>query len=139
MSTTTTSAHVTTVAEIYAAFGRGDVPFILDCLADEVVWEEGIRATDLPWLQPGVGKQHVGEFFAAVSQGLDFTTFEPQVIAADGDTVVAVMREAGTIVSTGAAIDEDLYVHLWKFDGRGKVAWFRHIGDWTRQEIAFRS
>ena len=36
MSTTTTSTHVGTVAEIYGAFGRGDVPFIMSCLADDV-------------------------------------------------------------------------------------------------------
>ena len=139
MPTTITSVHVTMVAEIYAAFGRGDVPFIMDSLADDIVWEHGIRTTDLPWLQPGTGKKHVGEFFAAVRQGLAFSVFEPQVIAADGDTVVAVIREASTILSTGKPVDEDLYAHVWTFNGSGKVASFRHIGDWARHEVSFRS
>jgi hypothetical protein len=34
-----TSANAATVAEIYAAFGRGDVPTILDTLADGVAWD----------------------------------------------------------------------------------------------------
>ena len=138
MSTTTTSTHVGTVAEIYGAFGRGDVPFIMSCLADDIAWDQGVRATDLPWAQPGTGKQHVVAFFTALGEGLAFSTFEPQVIAADGDNVVSVVREVGTIVSTGKPIEEDLFVHLWKFNDDGKVASFRHIGDWARHEIPFK-
>ena len=33
-------SRAATVAEIYAAFGRGDVPAILDQLADDVAWED---------------------------------------------------------------------------------------------------
>lgn len=32
-------APIETVQQIYAAFGRGDVPFILSQLADDVEWE----------------------------------------------------------------------------------------------------
>lgn len=92
-----------------------------------------------PWLQPGSGKQHVGEFFAALGQGLALTTFEPQVMATDGDTVVSVIREAGTILSTGKPVEEDLFVHVWKFDQEGKIASFRHIGGWARHEIPFKN
>jgi ketosteroid isomerase-like protein len=138
MSTTTTSTHVGTVAEIYGAFGRGDVPFIMSCLADDIAWDQGVRSTDLPWAQPGTGKAHVGEFFTALGQGLALTTFDPQVMAGDGDNVVAVIREAGTILSTGNPVEVDLFVHLWKFNDDGKVASFRHIGDWARHEIPFK-
>lgn len=34
-----TMAPIETVQQIYAAFGRGDVPFILSQLADDVEWE----------------------------------------------------------------------------------------------------
>jgi ketosteroid isomerase-like protein len=36
------------VQEMYAAFGRGDVPAILQRLADDVEWEYGVNSTDVP-------------------------------------------------------------------------------------------
>ena len=108
-------------------------------MSDDVVWEEGIRSTNLPWLRAGTGKQHVGEFFTALGSGLQFTTFQPLTIAQSGNEVVAVIREGAIALATGAVVAEDLYVHVWRFDANGKVAWFRHIGDWHHQEVAMRA
>lgn len=138
MSTTTTSTHTGTVAELYAAFGRGDVPAVLEYLSDNISWDHGLRANDLPWMQPRTGKQQVEEFFGILAQGMSLSVFDPQVIAADGDNVVAVLRIAGSIISNGNPVEEDLWVHVWTFDADGKVASFRHIGDLAREEIPFR-
>jgi uncharacterized protein len=138
-TTTTTSTHVGTVADLYGAFGRGDVPFILDHLADGITWDHGLRATELPWFQPRTGKQQIEEFFGVLAQGLSLSTFEPQMIVGDGSTVIAVIRIAGSIISTGKPVEEDLWVHLWNFDDSGKVASMRHIGDLAREEIPFKS
>ena len=40
--------NVGTVGDIYAAFGRGDVPWILEHLADDVSWDEDVRDAGLP-------------------------------------------------------------------------------------------
>jgi uncharacterized protein len=138
MTTETTVDRAATVGAIYEAFGRGDVPYILDQMSDDVAWEQGIRDTGLPWLRAGRGKQHVGEFFAALGSGLQMTTFEPLTIAQSGDAVVAVLREAAIALATGNPVQEDLYVHYWQFGPDGKVVAFRHIGDWHRQEAAVR-
>lgn len=137
MSTTTTSTHAATVADLYAAFGRGDVPFILDHLTDDITWEHGLRVTEMPWFQQRTGKQQVAEFFATLAQGITLTTFEPVMITGDGDSVVAVIRIAGSIVRNGNPVDEDLWVHLWKFADDGRACSFRHIGDLAREEIPF--
>ena len=139
MSTTTTSTHVGTVADLYGAFGRGDVPFILDHFADDISWEEGLRVTEMPWFQRRTGKQQVAEFFQILNQSLVLSTFDPQMIVGDGDTVIAVIRIAGSIVSNGNPVEEDLWVHLWKFGADGKVASFRHIADLAREEIPFKN
>ena len=47
MFTTTTSTHATTIADLYAAFGRGDVPFIMDHLSDAISWDHGLRQPNL--------------------------------------------------------------------------------------------
>ncbi len=138
MSTTTTSTHTATIAELYAAFGRGDVPMVLEYLSDDISWDHGLRTNDLPWMQPRTRKQQVEEFFGILAQGMSLSVFDPQVIAGDGDTVVAVIRIAGSIISNGNPVEEDLLVHLWTFDADGKVATFRHIGDLAREEIPFR-
>lgn len=41
-------AHTETARAIYDAFGRGDVPAILDHLADDVEWEYGVNSTNVP-------------------------------------------------------------------------------------------
>ncbi len=138
MTTTPTTTNTDTVQAMYAAFGRGDVQFIMDQLADDVIWDEGIRETGLPWLRAGSGKQHVGAFFEALGRGYAISTFEPVVMAAGGDHVVAVINEAGTIVSTGKRVEADLFVHVWRFGPGGRVVWFRYIGDLARQELPAR-
>ena len=138
MSTTTSTAHLEAVQSIYAAFGRGDVAFILDQLDDDVSWDEGVRETQVPWLQPGRGKDHVLAFFGAVGQGIQFSTFELESVAASGDVVIAVVREAGTNLATGRPIEEDLFVHYWTFGPAGKIVSMRHIGDFARQEASLR-
>ena len=136
MSTTTSTANLEIVQAMYAAFGRGDIPHILEQIDDDVVWDEGIRPTAVPWLQPGRGKDHVMAFFGAVGQGVQFTTFQVDSLAASGDSVIAVLREAGTNLASGRPMDEDLYVHYWTFGPNGKIVRFRHIGDWARHEAS---
>ena len=45
-------SNIPTVQDIYAAFGRGDVPAILAQLAEDVDWEYGMADAGVPWLQP---------------------------------------------------------------------------------------
>lgn len=127
--------NVGTVNDIYAAFGRGDVPWILDQLADDVAWEEGTRATALPYLQPGRGKQHVAEFFGHVAATLVFTRFEPGTPCDGGDTVLVPLWSAGRIID-GGEFPALLEAHEWQFGADGKVTSFRHIGDWAPHERA---
>ena len=136
--TTTTTNHIDTVHAIYAAFATGDVPTIMGFLDDDIAWDQGVRETGLAWLKPGRGKAHVLGFFHALVGGMAFTTFEPVTIAGNGDYVVGVVREAGTILATGKAVEEDLFVHLWRFGADGKIIEVRHIGDFARQELASR-
>ena len=55
---------------IYEAFGRGDVPAILDRLADDVLWEHWAdwtpHAAGVSWLRPRTGRAGAAEFFGIV-------------------------------------------------------------------------
>ncbi len=124
--------NIETVGAIYAAFGQGDIPAILDLLADDVrwdVWEPTSKAQDgtIPYMVARTGKSGVGEFFAALA-GLEFHAFEPVVIAGHGDTVLATISLDLTVKATGKRI-QDHEIHVWTFDPDGKVTSMRHVAD----------
>lgn len=125
--------NIERVQQIYAAFGRGDVPTILGLLAEDVEWEYGVNSTDVPWLQPRRGRANVGGFFEALS-ALEFLRFEPTQLFANGDTVVALIELEAKVTATGRPIVETDEVHIWHFDSRGQVARFRHRAD-THQHL----
>ena len=65
-------SNLATVQAIYEAFGKGDVPVILDVLADDVEWEawednSAVKA-GVPWMVPRHGKQDVVHFFETAGQ-----------------------------------------------------------------------
>lgn len=124
-----------TVAEIYEAFGRGDVDAILERLADDVVWEPGVRDTGLEYLRERHGKHEVAGFFPALAAAVDLTHFEPLALCEAGDYVMVPVRHAGS-VRGGGEVPMTTEAHLWRFDADGKVAEFCHLFDYAVHERA---
>src|SRR4051794_17211919 len=66
-----TTNNAATVAGIYAAFGRGDVPAIVGRLAEDVAWDDWAdnfaQRAGVPDLVPRRGPAEVEAFFAVVS------------------------------------------------------------------------
>lgn len=118
-----------TVQAIYAAFGRGDVPAILEVLADDVDWEYAGASTEVPWLQRRKGRAAVAGFFEAVGANLDFKLFTVNDVLEGSNVVVGLITFEATVKGTGATLREIDEVHVWRFDERGRVARFRHAAD----------
>jgi ketosteroid isomerase-like protein len=130
--------NLSTVLDIYAKFGEGDVPGILEHLSDDVEWEKGQRDTTVPWLSRRKGPQEVVGFFQSVAEEMDIETFEPCGEPMIGERSIAIpCTFIATIKRNGARIEEPLQVHLWWFDDSGKVTGFRHVNDLTASENAF--
>ena len=110
-------SNLATVRGIYAAFGRRDVPAILEYMAEDVVWEYGLNSTDVPWLQPRRGRHDVARFFESLA-GVDFARLE------------------ATVKATGRQLVEEDEVHIWHFDASGRVARFRHRVDTLQHQLA---
>jgi uncharacterized protein len=132
--------HVATVAAIYEAFGKGDVPGILERLADDIRWEEWADNTaqkaGVPWLQFRTGKDGVLEFFNIIGS-MTITDFRLLSLMAGGNQVVAEIVIEADVPSTGGHYwDEEL--HLWTFDDNGKVVRMRHYAD-TAKHLAASS
>jgi ketosteroid isomerase-like protein len=132
--------HLSTVQGIYEAFGRGDMPPILDALSEDVAWEQWAdnhaQAAGVPWLIERHGRGGAAEFFGIVGT-LDIADFQVLSMMAGGNQVVAeVVIEAST-PEGGHYRDEEL--HLWTFDDHGKVSRMRHYTDTAKHMAAARA
>ncbi|NJO35042.1 MAG: SnoaL-like domain-containing protein [Rhodospirillales bacterium] len=130
------SQHAKTIEAIYAAFGRGDVAGILGALREDVEWEHDAVDHGIPWLAPRQGRAQVAGFFEAL-RALDIRRFEPKRILADDTMAIAVIHVEIAVRATGRVIN-DVELHLWTFDARGKVARFRHVTDTHQHWLALR-
>jgi ketosteroid isomerase-like protein len=55
--------NIDTVKQIYEAFGRGDIPAIIDKLDPNVKWDVEVSTPGVPWLQPRRGAANIPAFF----------------------------------------------------------------------------
>lgn len=127
--------NVDTVKGIYAAFGRGDIPAILEHVADECDWEYAYSNMNLPWIERRRGREGAGAAFAAFVANLDFEHFAVKTIvgANEGALVIAICDVSMKIKSTGKKVVEQDEPHLWHFDPRGRIVRFRHCADTLQQ------
>ncbi|MEO8541586.1 MAG: nuclear transport factor 2 family protein [bacterium] len=128
--------NLQTVQSIYEDFGQGNIPAIIDRLADDIAWELPGTGHGIPWLEPGVGKQHVGSFFQAIG-ALEFVKFAPVNLLEGGNQVVAIIEVELIVKATGNSI-KDYELHVWSFAPDGKVASFQHVLDTAGHLAAYR-
>jgi ketosteroid isomerase-like protein len=129
--------NLNVVGQIYEAFGRGDIPAILEHLAEDVEWEYGVNSTDVPWLQPRRGRQEVPKFFEALGTSLEFHRFVPKTFLESDDVVVVLIDLEATVKATGRRILEEDEAHIWHFEG-GQVVRFRHRADSHQHLVAYQ-
>jgi ketosteroid isomerase-like protein len=115
---------VEVVTGIYEAFGRGDVPAVLEAIAD-VEWHE---AEGLPY----GGVYHGGEavfqnVFGPITQDVTGFAATPEEFIASGNAVAVVARYTGTGKATGKHLDVPV-VHVWHVR-EGKIAKFQQFVD----------
>ena len=124
-------SHVDTVRAIYEAFGRGDVPAILERLAPDVAWEawedNHAQRAGVEHLAARSDRESVAGFFAAVGK-LGVRDFRVLDLMAGERQVAVEVR-----IETERFSDEEL--HLWTFGDDGLVTRFRHYVD-TAKHIA---
>jgi uncharacterized protein len=121
------SENVETLKAIYACFGRGDIPGILERIDPDVDWEHDWGGEPLPLYAPGRGHAAVTDFFAAL-EPYEFLRFEPVAFLEGGD-MVAVPIHLGLRHRASGREMHDLEVHLWTFGQDGLVKRLRHILD----------
>lgn len=102
---------------VFAAFGRGDIPFILGQLADDVHWVSHLDEI-VPWSGDYSGKGNVPKFFGALGGAIDVSAHPVHQLVAQGDTVVATGDVSFRVRASGKA-GQSSWVYIWKLkDGR---------------------
>jgi ketosteroid isomerase-like protein len=129
--------NLETINQIYQAFGKGEVHTILECLADNVAWEQwsdnSSQKAGVPWMQARQGKEGAFEFFKIVG-GFNVKDFQILSVMANNTQVAVECVFEADVPSTGGHY-RDEEIHLWTFNEEGKVVRLRHYSD-TAKHIA---
>jgi ketosteroid isomerase-like protein len=131
------SDNVATVSKIYEAFGRGDVPFILSCLADDVEWDNR-DSHGIPLLVPRRGPAEVGLFFQEL-RSIDLQSFSVKQLFDGGASVAAWISISWKWKPSGRVFSDSFGFHLWEFNAAGQVSRFYHIEDTHAMWLATRA
>jgi uncharacterized protein len=117
-------ANADLIKGAYAAFGRGDIPAIVDMVDDQVDWSS---PRTLPQGGDYQGRDAVMKFFEAVGAAWETLSVEQDVVdEIAGDRVVGVVRLSGTLRGGKASGYGSVHV----FDVRGnKIVRFREYVD----------
>ena len=120
------AANVETAKRGYEAFGRGDIPAVLELLDENCAWISPGPGDKLPWAGAFKGKQQVANFFAQVGQNLEFSEFAPREFIEQGDTVVVLGVSTGRTKKTGKTV-KDEWAHVFKFRQGKVVSWQEYV------------
>ena len=112
------------VGKAYAAFGRGDIPAILELLDGDVEWSS---PRTLPQGGKFQGKDGVLKFFESVGAAWDPLTIETEAVAELGeDRVVGILRASGSL--SGGKAAQYGAVHVFTVRG-DRITRFREFVD----------
>jgi ketosteroid isomerase-like protein len=129
-------ANIETAQAGYAAFGRGDLPAILELLADDIEWVDPGPTDVIPTAGTHRGKEAVMAWFGILAENLDFQVFEPREFIAQGDKVVYLVYAEATVRSNGRQVAAE-EAHVWTFND-GKVARLQLFQDTEAIASAYR-
>jgi len=116
--------NIQIVQSIYAAFGRGDVPAVMEHISDELR-HFGIvsELADVPWHLQITKKKDVPLFFMAVAESLEFTRFEPREFAATGEHVYCTVGGEATMKKNGKKRAFEHEMHHFTLQNGRVVEW----------------
>jgi ketosteroid isomerase-like protein len=104
--------NVEQIERIFEAFGRGDIPYIIDHLTEDVRWVSRLEPV-VPWAGDYSGKANVPRFFEALGGSAEVTAHPVNQLVAQGDTVVATGEVSFRARDTGKS-SSSRWVYIWK-------------------------
>ena len=123
------------VKGIYEAFGRGDIPAILNSLADNIEWIVSGHEDGIPYAGTYRGREAVGQFFSVLGDNIDYSLFEPREFISQGDRVAVFGHYQGTVRPSGNSVEAE-WAMSWTLQA-GKATNFRAYDDTAAVVAAF--
>lgn len=115
--------NIAFVQDMYAAFARGDIAYVLENIPEDCA-EFGVIAANksaVPWHIESRGKAGAAKFFEALGGAVEYEVFEPRDYAASGDHVYVTIYHRMKVRATGAPIELKETIHHIQFK-QGKLA-----------------
>ena len=114
--------NIQVIKDCYAAFARGDLPFILEKISPVRFERWGVVASGswrAPWHAEAKSREDVAKYFEAVLGTMEPLRFEPSLFAAAGDYVYATVHMEYKVRANGRIFVMTDVVHKFKLlDGR---------------------
>lgn len=117
------------VRTAYDAFGRGDIPAVLELIHDDCDCDWGVEASGqiAPYYGIRHGASEVLAFFQELGATFEVERFEPTAIAGDGDDVLTVVAYGIKSNATGKSATMNIHHHFKVVNG--KLTYFRGSED----------
>lgn len=113
------------VQSVYAAFGRGDIPAVIETMTPDATIGIVGRRQDAPFLGIFEGKAGGAEFFTQLAEAQEFHTFEPLRFLAAEDKVFIWGRYRWTMRKSGVSKESEWLHEITLRDGK-MTAWRGH-------------
>jgi ketosteroid isomerase-like protein len=117
-----TAKPLEVVQTAYAAFGRGDLPAILNLVSENVDWKF-IGSRGLPYTGIFRTKNEVAKWFASIPEADDIQAFEPREFINGGEHVTVLGWERTRALPSGKVFESE-WTHVFTVrDGRVVRFW----------------
>ncbi|MEB3281701.1 MAG: nuclear transport factor 2 family protein [Lyngbya sp.] len=131
-----TQQNIQLTQQIFQAFAEGNVPFLLNILADDIEWYVAGSREHLPLAGTYQGREQVAQVFQKVGQYLELQHFKPEEFVAQNHQVAVFGKAKGRIRPNNCLVEYD-WVHLYTWQ-EGKVIKFREYLDTGAMASAFQ-
>jgi ketosteroid isomerase-like protein len=115
------------VRDTYLAYRDLDIPALLNCLTDDVMWFSIGPPEIIPTAGTWYGRGQVEHYFATLQGTEEVQSFNPEEFIVEGDKVVAMGHLQHNVRSTGSLI-ESPWIHVFTLRD-GKISEFRAFYD----------
>ena len=122
--------------QMYDAFNRGDIPFILSNCHKDCIWEV-MGEPDIPFAGIYHGPDDIKRFFEKLNEHVEFTEMLPEHHFEAGNLVVTTGRWSANVRKNGKHITT-LFTMYDEFNDEGKLIHFRDCYDTLAASRAFR-
>ena len=119
--------NVRLLKDLYAAFGRGDIPAVLEVMSADIRWYQAENNPYRPTGEAWVGPDAVNTLFMRIGADWDGFTVHTKSFHGAGDSVIVEARYTGTFKPTGKSMDAQV-CHIWDVKD-GKLTRFQQYVD----------